>query len=111
MQGAPALAWECRSQRADALRGDDGNALWLARQAKELFIADRLVFTDRGEVLVFIAEEQDLAEVVVLVCLDGWDAVQDGAFEIELQHHAKGFGETGVHADGEIQSSKPCRFR
>ena len=26
-EGAPAFAWERRSQRADALRGDDGNAL------------------------------------------------------------------------------------
>ena len=77
------------------MSGDNWNALRLPRKAKELFIADRLVFADRGEVLVFIAEEQDLAEVV-LVCLDGWDAVQDGPFEIELQHHAKGFGETGV---------------
>ena len=57
-------------QRADALRGDDRDALRLTREAEELFIARRLVLAHGGEVLVLIADEEHLAEILLGVGFD-----------------------------------------
>ena len=44
-------------------------------------------------------------EILLRVRLDFRNAVEDGALEIELHHHAQCLREAGVHADGEIQST------
>ena len=43
--------------------------------------------------------------------LDFGNAIEHGALEIELHHDAEGLRESGVHADGEIQGSRPFRFQ
>src|SRR5207248_1459481 len=55
----PRLAGKRRSERADALRGDDGDAPRLAREREELLVAGRLVLARRGERLIFVAHEED----------------------------------------------------
>ena len=53
---------------------DDRYALGLARQTEELFIPGGFALPDRGEVLVFVAEEKDLAEMLFRALMDGNDA-------------------------------------
>src|SRR5260370_31199046 len=48
---------------------------------------------------------ENLPEILLRVRLDFRNAVEDGALEIELHHHAQCLREAGVHADGEIQST------
>ena len=55
--------------------------------------------------LVFVAKEENLPEILLRVRLDFRNAVKDGALEIELHHDAQCLRESGVHADGEIQST------
>ena len=57
-KGPPGITGQCGFQRADALRGYDGNALRLAREAEELLITERLILSDGCEVLVFVAQEE-----------------------------------------------------
>src|SRR6266851_4873648 len=104
-QSAPAFAGQGRAQRADALGGDDGDALGLTGQGEELLVAARVVFADGGKVLILVADEEDLSEVLLGVGLDLWDAVQDGALEVELHHDADGFGQSWVEGYREVQSA------
>ena len=55
--------------------------------------------------LVFIAKEENLAEILVGIGFDLRHAVEHGALEIELHHDADSLGQSGVHADGEIESA------
>src|SRR5260370_30568384 len=48
---------------------------------------------------------ENLPEILLRVRLDFRNAVKDGALEIELHHDAQCLRESGVHADGEIQST------
>src|SRR5690349_18336168 len=66
-QGPPRLARQCGFQGTDALRRDNRNTTRLSRETEELFIARWLVLSNGGEVLVFVAEKQDLAKVPVAV--------------------------------------------
>ena len=54
---APAFAGQRGAQRANALRGDDRDALRLPREAEEFLVAGRIAFAHRCEVLVFVAKE------------------------------------------------------
>src|SRR5262249_10218629 len=60
---SPGVSGKRRFQRADALRRGNRNAFGLARQAEEFLVASRIAFSHRREVLVFIAEEENLTEV------------------------------------------------
>src|SRR5208337_4181690 len=55
--------------------------------------------------LVFVAEEENLAEMLFRMGLDFRNPVEHGSFEIELHHDAESLGETGVHSDWEIQGT------
>ena len=49
---------------------------------------------DGGEVLVLVADEEDLSEILARGwLLDLRDAVQDSALEVELHHDADGLGQ------------------
>src|SRR5215469_2851035 len=74
-QRAPAFTRQCGFEGTDALRGDDWDALGLARQTEELFVPSRLALPDRSEMLVFVAEKEDLAEMLFGVGFDLRDAV------------------------------------
>src|SRR5205085_6684353 len=102
-QGSPALSRQRGLERAEALRGDNRNAFGLAGQAEELLIAGGLALSDRGEVLVFIAEEKDLPEIFLRVGLDLRNAIEHAALEIELHGHAESSRKPGIHAHGKIQ--------
>src|SRR6267154_2333672 len=102
-QGPPRLTRQCGFERADTLGRDDRYALGLARQTEELFIAGGFALPDRGEVLVLVAEEKDLAEILFRVGFDLRDAIQDSTLEIELHHYAQGLGKSRVHPDGKVQ--------
>jgi hypothetical protein len=71
----------------------------------DLFIARRIAFTHGSEVLIFVAEEENLAEVLLGICLDLGHPIQNGALKIELHHHADRFGGAGVHADRKIEGA------
>ena len=60
-QGAPGFSRQGGLEGTDALRRDDRNAFRLPGKAEEFFIACRFTLADRGEVLVFVAEETELA--------------------------------------------------
>src|SRR6185437_6858040 len=109
-EGAPCLSGERRFQRADALRSDNGNATGLPGQTEKLLIPSRLVLTNGGKVLVFIAEKQYLAEILVLVGFDQRYAVYYGPLEIELHHYAQSLGEPWIQADGEIEAADLAVF-
>jgi hypothetical protein len=104
-QGAPRFPRQRGLEGTDALRGDDRDALGLPRQAEELFIAGRLTLTDRGEVLVFIAEKQNLPEVALGILFHHGHAVEHGPLEVEFHHHPNRFGQTGIHANRKIQAA------
>jgi len=55
------------SQRADALGGDNRDALRLAREAEEFLVAGRIAFAHGREVLVFVAKEENLPEILLRV--------------------------------------------
>src|ERR1051326_1075693 len=102
-ESAPGFAGQRRFERADALRGDDGNTPWLAGQTEELLIARRLALPDRRKMLVFVAEKKNLTEVGVSILLHLWNAIQNGTLEVELQHDAQGLGEARIHGDGKVK--------
>src|SRR5258707_5926636 len=104
-KGTPAFARQRGSQRADALGGDDGDAFRLARQAEEFLVAGGIAFANGCKVLVFVAKEENLPEILLGVSLDFRNAIEDGALKIELHHHPESLRQSGVHADGEIQSA------
>src|ERR1700722_17628811 len=104
-KSAPALARQRRAKRTDALRGDDGDTLRLARETKEFLVARWIVIAYGGEVLVLIAQEEYLAEIAIWVRLDLRYTIEDCSLEVELHHDAKGLRKSGVHPDGEIESA------
>jgi hypothetical protein len=55
------------AQRADALCGDDRDALRLARETEEFLISGRVAFANGCEVLVFVAKEENLPEILLRV--------------------------------------------
>jgi hypothetical protein len=95
-EGAPGLAGQGRAQRADALGGDDGNALGLAGEGEKLLVATRIVLAYGGEVLILVADKKDLTEVLLGVLLDIRDAVQNRALEVEFHHDANGLCQSWV---------------
>src|SRR5881275_1975972 len=97
-------------QRADALRGDDRDAFRLTRKTKKLFIAGRLVLPHGCKMLVLVADEEDLPEILLWVGLDLGYAVQHRPLEVELHHYADSLRQAGVHADGEIQRAHLVGF-
>src|SRR5580692_1863224 len=102
-QTSPTVPGKRGTQGADALCSDDGNAFGLPGEAEELFVASRIALTDRCEVLVFIAEEEDLAKMPVFFSFNLRDAVQHRTLEIKLHHHADGLGQSGVHTHGKVE--------
>src|SRR6267154_1707987 len=90
-------------ERTDALRRDDWNALWLAGQTEEFFITGGLALPDRRKMLVFVAKKENLTEIGLSILLHLWNAIQNGALEIELQHDAQGLGEAGIHRDRKVE--------
>jgi hypothetical protein len=68
--GAPAFAGQRQAQRADALGCNDRNALRLARETEEFLVSGRVAFAYGCEVLVFVAEEENLPEILFGVRLD-----------------------------------------
>jgi len=60
--------------------------------------------------LVFVAEEENLPEVLLGMGLDFRNSVEDGALEIEFHHHAQCLRESGVHANREIESGDAAIF-
>ncbi len=75
----------------------------LPGETEELFVSSRIAFADGGEVLVFVAEKENLTEMPVLFRFNLRDAIEYRAFEIEFHHYADGLGQSGVHTDGEIE--------
>src|SRR6266446_10979482 len=104
-KGTPTFAGQRGSQGADALRGDDGDAFRLAREAEEFLVARGVAFANGCEVLVFVAKEEHLPEILLGVCLDFRNAIEDRTLKIELHHYPQSLGKSGIHADGEIQSA------
>src|SRR5262249_55261658 len=104
-KGAPAFTGQRGAQRADALRGNDRDALRLARETEEFLGSGRVALAHGGEVLVFVAEEENLPETLLRVRLHFRNTIEHGALKIELHHDAQSFRESGVHADGEIQGT------
>jgi len=102
---APAFAGQRGSQRADALCGDDRDALWLAREAEEFLVAGRIAFANGCEVLIFVAKEENLPEILFGMRFDFRNAIKHGALKIELHHDSQRLGKSGVHADWEVESA------
>jgi hypothetical protein len=96
-------------RRPKALSALSTNALESIRRTrprlKNFLVAGRFVLSGRGEVLVFVAHEEDLTEVLFLMGFDHGHTIQNGPFEIELHHDAEGLRETGTHSDREIQAA------
>ena len=109
-QCPPAVSRQGGSERTDALRGDDRNALRLPGKTEELFIACRVALAHGREVLILVAQKQDLTEVLLGICFNLRHAIEDGAFEVELHHYADGFREARVHSDGEIERTDLSGF-
>jgi hypothetical protein len=57
------------------LRGNDGDTFRLPRKTQEFFVARGFALPNSGEVLVFIAHEEDLAEIPVPLSLNFWNAI------------------------------------
>lgn len=87
------------------MRGDNGDAPRLARKTKELFVPSRLILSDRGKVLIFIAKKEDLAEVTLGMGFNDGNPIEDGPLKIELHHHTEGLGQSWIHRYWEIQSA------
>src|SRR5579863_759868 len=107
---APAVAWHGGLERTDALRGNNRDALRLAGQTEELFVSGRFVLANGDEVLVFVAKEQGLAEVLIWMRFDRRDAIENGALKIELHHHAQGSGKSRVHGHRKVQGADLAAF-
>src|SRR5262245_51498884 len=99
-QRAPALIARQRGpQRTDALRGDNWNQPGLARERERPLVAGRIGFTDSGERVVLVADKQDVAPGAFGMGGDLGDPLQDGALEIELEHHAEDPGQPWIQTD------------
>jgi len=72
---------------------------------KNFLVAGGIAFANGCEVLVFVAKEENLPEILLGVCLDFRNAIEDGALKIEFSSSPESLRESGVHADGEIQSA------
>jgi hypothetical protein len=107
---APALARHGGFQRADALCGDDRDALRLSGEAEKLLVSSRFVLANGDEVLVFVTKEQGLAEVLIRMRFDHRDAIENGALKIELHHDAEGSGKARVHGNREVQGADLAAF-
>src|SRR5262249_52645227 len=91
------------SQRPEPLGRDDWNAFWLTGEAEELLVAGRVVFADRSEMLIFVAQEHYLPEVLPGMSFDFGHAIEDGALEVELHHHANRFRQARIHPHWKIE--------
>src|SRR5882762_5785014 len=109
-QCAPRFPGHRGLERADALRGDDRDALRLAREAEKLFVACGLILADRHKVLVFVTEKNSLPEMEFREGLNVRDAVQERALKIELHHDPQGPGEARVQRHREIESDDRASF-
>lgn len=92
------------------MRRDDRNTLRLSGKTEKFLVPGRIAFANGGEVLILVAEEQDLAEVACGMVLHFGNAVEDGALEIKLHHDAQSLRESGVHANRKIQSGDAAIF-
>src|SRR5439155_18023092 len=98
-ESSPTITGHRGFERAYALRGDDRYALGLAREAEEFLIADRVVLANRSEVLILVAEKQDLAEMAFGMSLHRGNAIEHRTLEVELHHHAQSFRKSCIHPD------------
>jgi hypothetical protein len=58
----------------------------------------------------FVAQEEHLTEILVLVGFNCGDTVQGGPLKVELHHDAESLGEAGVHAKGEVEAADFAGF-
>src|SRR5690606_37079945 len=70
----------------------------------------RVGLADRGEGVVLVADEHQVAPDARRVGGDPRNPLQHGPLKVELQHDAQGAREAGVHADREVQREHPSRF-
>ncbi len=107
---SPSLAGQDRFQGTDALGRYNRDAFGLAREAEKLLVARGFVLADSGEVLIFVADEENLAEVFLRMLRHVRYAIQDGSLEVELHHDAHRAGQAWIQSDGEIQSTNFAVF-
>src|SRR5882762_10657136 len=101
-QRPPGIARQSRFERADALGGDDRNALRLPRETEELFIPGRLILSDRSKVMIFVTQKEDLSKVAIRIGFDSRNSIENGSLKVELHHDSEGLGESWVHGYREI---------
>src|SRR5215207_9322005 len=82
-QGPPALiSWQCGTQRADALGGNDRNQARLSGQGERAFVTSRIHFTHSGERVVLVADKQQVTPGACGVGRDLRNALKYRALEI-----------------------------
>ena len=77
---------------------------------EEFLITCWVVFADCGEVLLFIADEEHLPEVLVRIGFDFRDAVDHSPLEVELHHDADGLGQTRIQRHRKVESADLAGF-
>ena len=80
-------------------------AFGLPRQTEEFLVAGEFALTDRGDMLILIAEKQNLSETAFRMLLHDGHPIGHRSFEVEFQHHTEGLGEARVYGDREIQGA------
>jgi hypothetical protein len=79
------------------------NAFRLARKREEFLVAGGVVLADRGEGLVFIAEEEDFAPMSVGALFHLGDAVEHGTLEIKFHERADRPGQPRIETCWKVQ--------
>ena len=101
---APGLrARQHGAERGDRLRGDGRDAATLARQREGLLVARRIVLTDGGERLVFVADEHCGPEVASWPAGGLGGAPEERLYPGVLEQHADRASERRVRARGHVE--------
>ena len=91
------------AQRADGLRGDDGDHPALPGEGKRFFVAARIVLADAGEGLVFVADKDGRPDVAIGLGLHRRRLAEQRLEPRIFQHDADGAGQRRVGAGGHVE--------
>ena len=75
----------------------------LTRQRERAFVTSRVHFTDRGECVVLVADEQQISPCALRIGRDLRDALEYRALKVQLQHDSQNPGQARIHSDGKVQ--------
>ena len=110
-QRAPGfVASQSGSQRRNALRRDDGHQPRLTRERERTFVTGRVGFAHGRKGVVLVCHEQDVAPDAFGIGRNLRNALEYGALEIQLEHHAETAGQCRIRSDGKIEAEYVSGF-